>query len=90
MQEETKARKNIVKVSRIFLKAMNTTVNRRGVYSTSENDPEEDKEAYLSQIPAGRWGTPADVGEAVAYFASEEAGFITGQTLCVNGGNSPW
>ena len=55
-----------------------------------ENDPEEDKEAYLSQIPAGRWGTPADVGEAVAYFASEEAGFITGQTLCVNGGNSPW
>ncbi|NRB45246.1 MAG: SDR family oxidoreductase, partial [Verrucomicrobiales bacterium] len=44
----------------------------------------------LSQIPAGRWGTPSDVGEAVAYFASEEAGVITGQTLCVNGGNSPW
>jgi 3-oxoacyl-[acyl-carrier protein] reductase len=55
-----------------------------------ENDPQEEKDAYLSQIPAGRWGTPSDVGEAVAYFASEEAGFITGQTLCVNGGNSPW
>ncbi|MBT7981798.1 MAG: SDR family oxidoreductase [Akkermansiaceae bacterium] len=55
-----------------------------------QNDPQEEKDAYLSQIPAGRWGTPSDVGEAVAYFASEEAGFITGQTLCVNGGNSPW
>ena len=54
------------------------------------NDPEEDKEAYLAAIPMGRWGTPDDVGQAVAYFASEEAGFITGQTLCVNGGNSPW
>lgn len=55
-----------------------------------ENDPQEDKDAYFSEIPAGRWGTPEDVGEAVAYFSSEEAGFITGQTLCVNGGNSPW
>ncbi|NCG26397.1 MAG: SDR family oxidoreductase [Verrucomicrobiales bacterium] len=55
-----------------------------------DNDPQEEKDAYLSQIPAGRWGTPSDVGEAVAYFASEEAGFITGQTLCMNGGNSPW
>ena len=55
-----------------------------------DNDPQEDKDNYLKQIPAGRWGTPEDVGEAVAYFASEEASFITGQTLCVNGGNSPW
>ena len=55
-----------------------------------DNDPQEDKDNYLEQIPAGRWGTPKDVGEAVAYFASEEASFITGQTLCVNGGNSPW
>ena len=55
-----------------------------------DNDPQEDKDNYLEQIPAGRWGTAEDVGEAVAYFASEEASFITGQTLCVNGGNSPW
>ena len=54
------------------------------------DDPQEDKDAYLAAIPMGRWGIPEDVGEAVAYFASEEAGFITGQTLCVNGGNSPW
>jgi len=55
-----------------------------------DDDPQEEKDSYLEQIPAGRWGAPEDVGEAVAYFASEEASFITGQTLCVNGGNSPW
>ena len=54
------------------------------------DDPQEDKDAYLEAIPMKRWGIPEDVGEAGAYYASEEAGFITGQTLCVNGGNSPW
>ncbi|MFP6876545.1 MAG: SDR family oxidoreductase [Roseibacillus sp.] len=44
----------------------------------------------MAQIPAGRWGTPEDVGHAVRYFASEEASFITGQTLYVNGGMTPW
>lgn len=55
-----------------------------------ENDPEEDKQGYLSQVPAGRWGTPADVGNAVRFFAMEESGFITGQTLHINGGRTPW
>lgn len=55
-----------------------------------ENDPQEDKEAYLKTIPLGRWGTPEDVGNAVSYFSSDEASFITGQTLCVNGGRTPW
>jgi 3-oxoacyl-[acyl-carrier protein] reductase len=55
-----------------------------------ENDPQADKDAYLSLIPAGRWGTPQDVADAVLYFASEEASFVTGQTLCVNGGLTPW
>lgn len=45
---------------------------------------------YLATIPAGRWGEPHDVADAVLYFASEQAGFVTGQTLCVNGGLSPW
>jgi 3-oxoacyl-[acyl-carrier protein] reductase len=54
------------------------------------DDPQEDKDAYLAQVPAGRWGTPADVGNAVAFFASEESGFISGQTLHVNGGMTPW
>ena len=54
------------------------------------DDPQEDKDAYLSSIPVGRWGSPKDVGQAVRYFASEEASFVTGQTLCVNGGRTPW
>ena len=67
------------------------TVNPGWIPTERHNDdPQEDKDAYLEQIPAGRWGVPEDVGEAVAYFASEEASFITGQTICVNGGNSPW
>ena len=67
------------------------TVNPGWIPTERHNDdPQEDKDAYLEQIPAGRWGIPKDVGEAVAYFASEEASFITGQTICVNGGNSPW
>lgn len=55
-----------------------------------ENDPQEDKDAYLASVPMGRWGVPKDVADAVIYLASEEAAFVTGQTLCVNGGNSPW
>jgi 3-oxoacyl-[acyl-carrier protein] reductase len=54
------------------------------------NDPQAEKDAYHAQIPAGRWGTPRDVSDAVLYFASDEASFITGQTLCVNGGLTPW
>ena len=54
------------------------------------NDPQEAKDGYLQMIPAGRWGTPRDVADAVLYFASNEASFVTGQTLCVNGGITPW
>ena len=55
-----------------------------------ESDPQEDKDAYLATVPMNRWGVPKDVADAVVYLASTEAGFVTGQTLCVNGGNSPW
>ena len=55
-----------------------------------EDDPQEDKDAYLQTIPLGRWGTPEDVGNAVSYFSSDEASFVTGQTICVNGGRTPW
>ena len=46
----------------------------------------ERKEGLLSRIPAGAMGSPDDVAAAVAYLASEEAGYVTGQTLHVNGG----
>ncbi|MEF7616744.1 SDR family NAD(P)-dependent oxidoreductase [Aquincola sp. MAHUQ-54] len=43
--------------------------------------------AYLTRIPVGRLGTVDDVAAAVAFLASDEAGFITGVTLDVNGGS---
>ena len=55
-----------------------------------ENDPQEAKDGYRNLIPMDRWGAPDDVAGAVAYYASEEAGFVTGQTICVNGGMRPW
>ena len=50
------------------------------------NDKPEDKEAYLAQIPMKRWGIPDDVVGAVVFLASDEASFITGQSLDINGG----
>jgi 3-oxoacyl-[acyl-carrier protein] reductase len=47
---------------------------------------EAQRAAYLAQIPAGRFGTAEEVARAVAFLASREAGYITGQTLHVNGG----
>ena len=55
-----------------------------------ENDPQQDKDAYLALVPMGRWGVPRDIGDAVLYLASDEASFVSGQTLCVNGALTPW
>ncbi len=44
------------------------------------------KEGILSRIPMGAMGNGADIGAAVVYLASDEAGYVTGQTLHVNGG----
>jgi len=53
-----------------------------------ESDPQEDKDGYLATIPMQRWGIPDDVGAAVCFYASDEAAFITGQTVSVNGGTT--
>lgn len=50
------------------------------------DDPQELKDGYLAGIPLGRWGVPDDIGNAADFLVSEEAGFVTGQTLVVNGG----
>jgi 3-oxoacyl-[acyl-carrier protein] reductase len=47
---------------------------------------EKQREAILTRVPANRLGTPADVAAAVVYLASEEAAYVTGQTLHINGG----
>ena len=55
-----------------------------------QNAPQSTKDAYLATVPMQRWGVPDDVANATLYFASEESAFVTGQTLCVNGGLTPW
>jgi 3-oxoacyl-[acyl-carrier protein] reductase len=55
-----------------------------------KDDPQAEKDAYLATVPAGRWGVPDDVGWAAAYLASDEAGFVTGQSIAVNGGKTVW
>lgn len=48
--------------------------------------PDAAKEAILKGIPMGTMGTPEDIANAVSFLASEKAGYITGQVLCVDGG----
>jgi 3-oxoacyl-[acyl-carrier protein] reductase len=47
---------------------------------------EKVREALQAQIPLGRLGSPEDVAHAVAFLCSEEAGYVTGQVLSVDGG----
>lgn len=48
--------------------------------------PDAQKDALNARIPMGKMGEGADIGAAVVYLASREAGYVTGQTLHVNGG----
>lgn len=48
--------------------------------------PETQRQALLQHIPLGRLGDVADIAQAVAYLASDQAGYITGNTMHVNGG----
>lgn len=72
------------------LASRNVTVNcvAPGFIRTAMTDvlPDAQKDALNSRIPMGRMGEGEDIGAAVAYLASKEAGYVTGQTLHVNGG----
>lgn len=52
----------------------------------TKNLPEDVKTGLLDQIPLGRLGAAEDVAAAVSYLASDDAGYVTGQTLHINGG----
>jgi 3-oxoacyl-[acyl-carrier protein] reductase len=72
------------------LASRNITVNAvaPGFIQTemTENLPEATRQLMLAQIPLGRFGTAAEVAQAVAFLASEAAAYITGQVIHVNGG----
>lgn len=72
------------------LASRNVTVNcvAPGFIRTAMTDvlPDAQKEALNARIPMGRMGEGSDIGAAVAYLASKDAGYVTGQTLHVNGG----
>jgi 3-oxoacyl-[acyl-carrier protein] reductase len=59
-----------------------------GFIATAMTDKLNDKqkEAILTQIPAGRMGNPEEIAAAALYLASNEAGYVTGTTIHVNGG----
>lgn len=72
------------------LASRNITVNAvaPGFIETAmtQNLPEKTREAMLAAIPLNRFGTPEEVAHAVAFLASDQAAYITGQVLHVNGG----
>jgi 3-oxoacyl-[acyl-carrier protein] reductase len=80
-----------------FTKALAREVASRGITvnavapgfvptALTQDLPEELKDSMMKLIPLNRWGTPEEIAYAVAFFASEEAAYITGQVLSVDGG----
>jgi NAD(P)-dependent dehydrogenase (short-subunit alcohol dehydrogenase family) len=61
-----------------------------GVCDTEINAPlmqtPELRAQFLARIPAGRWGRPEEIGKLALYLCSDEAGFITGTDIIIDGG----
>ncbi len=80
----------LTKAIAVEIASRNITVNAvaPGFISTPMTDPLPDKvkQEMMGKIPLGRMGTDRDVATAIVFLASEEAGYITGHVLDVNGG----
>jgi 3-oxoacyl-[acyl-carrier protein] reductase len=62
---------------------MAMTAKKRGV------PVEQARKERMASVPAKRFGTPAEFGDACAYLCSAQAGYITGQSLLIDGGIYP-
>jgi NAD(P)-dependent dehydrogenase (short-subunit alcohol dehydrogenase family) len=49
-------------------------------------DDDEAKAAFLATVPQGRAGDPKEIADAIRFIASDQAGFLTGQTIAIDGG----
>jgi len=80
----------LTKVAALELASRGVTVNgvAPGFMQSAMTDAlnDQQKEGILSRIPSGAMGSGDDIGAACVYLASREAGYVTGQTLHVNGG----
>ena len=89
-EEEQAPRYDIAYATALGYVRHNITVNvvTPGLIETdmTKGITEKAQDTWASQIPLGRLGTTADVAAAVCFLASDEASYITGQVLAVNGG----
>ncbi len=79
-----------------FMRHIAIETARRGVTANSlalglmaNTDGGSYTEQLAKTIPVGRLGTPADIGAACVWLASEEGGWVTGQTITIDGGSNP-
>lgn len=69
-------------------RGINVNAIAPGFISTdmTEQLPEDVRNSLLSQIPLARFGEPADIAKVAVFLASEDSAYMTGQTLCIDGG----
>jgi 3-oxoacyl-[acyl-carrier protein] reductase len=73
----------------IELAPIGITVNARpwtGQYRDGRDPFSTDTESYLRMVPMGRYATPAEVASPIAFLCSDEAGYVTGHSILVDGG----
>lgn len=61
-----------------------------GIGQTLGKSRQETLDMFLSTVPAGRFGTPDDVAAAVSWVCTDEASYVSGQCLAMNGAELPW
>jgi NAD(P)-dependent dehydrogenase (short-subunit alcohol dehydrogenase family) len=73
-----------IRVNAVCPGSIDTPMLRAGF--NNEPDPEEAERLCIARHPVGRLGTPVDVAYGALYLASDEAAFVTGATLVIDGG----